>query len=80
MHCMHACMMLQEDNDILKVVQVPCNEGRGLNQASHASIHICLHASDYPNTGQWHLKKDRVPEQLAADLRQSCLAGQTRQR
>ena len=30
--------MLQEDNIMLKVVQVPRNEGGGLNQASHACI------------------------------------------
>ena len=32
-------MMLQEDNIMLKIVQVPRNEGGGLNQASHACMH-----------------------------------------
>ena len=34
--------MLQEDNIMLKVVQVPRNEGEGLNQASHACMHACI--------------------------------------
>ena len=33
MNCMHACCLhdVEEDNVMVKFVQVPCNGGRGLN-------------------------------------------------